>query len=356
MKVEKLKKYSVFISSHFKSLKKVRNEFIDALLDAQFIPIGMEHFIVSSDKSFEAIKKLIDQSDVFLLILGDEYGSCNEEGKSWTQLEYEYADQKKMPIYAFKTPEYFALEKRYQKRKFMLSSAQIKQIEFGGLPKFAQSLDKEHSIAKVVSQISSDREKFTTSGWERWDPETLGKWQADNRSFDLRGKWHYVLVKDSQGKKDAKEYVRLGAATIRQDFQPERYTTLYCTARNFGMLSADEQTMSLMLDETKTTDWSAVYELDPNLNRIIGAYKTKRHFDENYGEWEIKKGEYMGVYEMYIYDADMDGDPKDETLQFSGTFNDVKPSPKVGAAFFFRTREARDRFVFKHYLTPQNNT
>src|ERR1035437_3665263 len=49
----------------------------------------------------EVIKQWIDESDVYLLILGGRYGSIEPKtGKSYTQLEYEYAISKAKPFFA----------------------------------------------------------------------------------------------------------------------------------------------------------------------------------------------------------------------------------------------------------------
>jgi hypothetical protein len=49
----------------------------------------------------EVIKRWIDESDVFLLILGGRYGSIEStSGKSPVQLEYEYAQERKKPFFA----------------------------------------------------------------------------------------------------------------------------------------------------------------------------------------------------------------------------------------------------------------
>ena len=47
------------------------------------------------------IKRWIDESDVYLLILAGRYGSIEKKsGKSYTQLEYEYALEQKKPLFA----------------------------------------------------------------------------------------------------------------------------------------------------------------------------------------------------------------------------------------------------------------
>lgn len=53
----------------------------------------------SGKSQLDTIKKWIDDSDIFMIILGARYGSIDEEsGKSYTQLEYEHAMASKKPI------------------------------------------------------------------------------------------------------------------------------------------------------------------------------------------------------------------------------------------------------------------
>ena len=77
-----------------------RQAAVEAVLDAGHIPAGMELF-KSGKRQMETIKKWIDKSDVYMLILGGRYGSIEpESGKSYTHLEYEYALSKNMPMFA----------------------------------------------------------------------------------------------------------------------------------------------------------------------------------------------------------------------------------------------------------------
>ena len=49
----------------------------------------------------EVIKQWIDESDVYLLILGGRYGSIEPKtGKSYSHLEYEYALSQGKPLFA----------------------------------------------------------------------------------------------------------------------------------------------------------------------------------------------------------------------------------------------------------------
>ena len=95
------KKYQVFVSSTYKDLTEERQEVIQALLELDCIPVGMEMFPAADDDQWTLIKRLIDDCDYYILIIGGRYGSTNENGISYTQMEYEYALSQDIPIISF---------------------------------------------------------------------------------------------------------------------------------------------------------------------------------------------------------------------------------------------------------------
>lgn len=107
------KKYQVFVSSTFTDLVDERKEVIQALLELDCIPVGMEMFPAADDDQWTLIKRLIDECDYYILIIGGRYGSLNSEGTSYTQMEYEYAASKNIPIISFlhKRPENIIIAK-----------------------------------------------------------------------------------------------------------------------------------------------------------------------------------------------------------------------------------------------------
>lgn len=97
-----IKKYQVFISSTYVDLIEERRSILDILLMADCIPAGMEAFVATDDEQFEVIKKVIDLCDYYVLIIGKRYGSVNDTtGKSYTEMEYEYAKEKNIPVLVF---------------------------------------------------------------------------------------------------------------------------------------------------------------------------------------------------------------------------------------------------------------
>jgi len=62
----------------------------------------MEAFVATDNEQFEVIKKVIDLCDYYVLIIGKRYGSVSSlTGKSYTEMEYDYAKSKDIPILVF---------------------------------------------------------------------------------------------------------------------------------------------------------------------------------------------------------------------------------------------------------------
>lgn len=109
------KKLQVFVSSTYADLKEERQAAVEAILTGGHIPAGMELFAAGDESQMAVIRRWIEESDVYLLILGGRYGSIEPgSGKSYTHLEYEYALQIGKPLFAVVIDE-AALEKRVKR-------------------------------------------------------------------------------------------------------------------------------------------------------------------------------------------------------------------------------------------------
>lgn len=95
------KKLQVFVSSTYTDLHDERQAAVQAILTAGHIPAGMELFAAGDETQMNAIKRWIDESDVYMLIMGGRYGSIEPKSqKSYIHLEYEYALEKGKPLFA----------------------------------------------------------------------------------------------------------------------------------------------------------------------------------------------------------------------------------------------------------------
>lgn len=105
------KKLQVFVSSTYTDLIEERQAAVEAILDAGHIPAGMELF-KAGKYQIKTLQKQIDESDIYILILGGRYGSIEEKsGLSYIELEYRYALSKNMPIFTIILSESFITTK-----------------------------------------------------------------------------------------------------------------------------------------------------------------------------------------------------------------------------------------------------
>lgn len=110
-----MKKYQIFVSSTYTDLITERQSAVEAILKAGHIPAGMELFTASNKSQWTIIQKWIDESDIYMLILGGRYGSIEpESGLSYTELEYNYALEKGKPLFAVVMKDH-ALEEKLKK-------------------------------------------------------------------------------------------------------------------------------------------------------------------------------------------------------------------------------------------------
>lgn len=102
------KYYQVFVSSTYLDLIEERQAVMQTLLKMDCLPIGMELFPNDDTSVWGLIQKLIDNCDLYVLIVAGRYGQVSEEdGISFTEKEYLYAKSINKPIliYTHKNPD-----------------------------------------------------------------------------------------------------------------------------------------------------------------------------------------------------------------------------------------------------------
>ena len=95
-----MKRYQIFISSTYKDLQEERQEVLKSILKLRHIPVGMEHFVATNEEQFEYIKRLLDETDYYVVIIGNRYGSIGDDGISYTEKEFDYAVTLGIPVIA----------------------------------------------------------------------------------------------------------------------------------------------------------------------------------------------------------------------------------------------------------------
>lgn len=95
------KRYQVFVSSTYEDLRNERQEVMQALLELDCIPSGMELFPAADEDQWSLIKRVIDECDYYVIICAGRYGSIGPTGLSFTEMEYRYAIETGKPTLAF---------------------------------------------------------------------------------------------------------------------------------------------------------------------------------------------------------------------------------------------------------------
>lgn len=163
------KRFQVFVSSTYEDLQEERREVMQALLELDCIPAGMELFPASDEDQWSLIKRVIDDSDYYIVIIGGRYGSTNESGISYTEMEYRYAVETEKPIIAFlhKSPD--DIKSKYTEQT---PEGKEKLGEFRTLAqrKMVKYWSSSSELGSVVSRsMVKLMKQFPAIGWVRSD-------------------------------------------------------------------------------------------------------------------------------------------------------------------------------------------
>ena len=161
------KRYQVFVSSTFSDLQNERKAVIETLLNAKYIPAGMEMFSASNDEQFKYIKKILDTCDYYILIVGGRYGSINPTtGISFTEQEYDYAVEKGIPVLAFlhNDPHNLPVGLREDSKRKELEAFREK-VSTGRLCKMWSNVSE--LVAFVIVSLTEEVANNPRLGWTR---------------------------------------------------------------------------------------------------------------------------------------------------------------------------------------------
>lgn len=163
------KKYQVFISSTYADLAEERKKILDVLFMADCISAGMEAFVAADTEQFEVIKKVIDLCDYYVLIIGKRYGSIHPDtGKSYTEMEYDYAIERGIPVLVFAIDENIQLasdkvetdKSKIEKLKMFRTKAMTNRLaSIWATP--------EDLTGKLAISIMKARTEIKRPGWQR---------------------------------------------------------------------------------------------------------------------------------------------------------------------------------------------
>lgn len=169
------KRYQVFVSSTYEDLQEERKEVMQALLELDCIPAGMELFPASNDDQWSLIKRVIDDSDYYLLIIAGRYGSTNDVGMGYTEMEYRYALETKKPIISFlhKDPGLISAAKTEATLDGKDKLRQFRDLVQKKMTKFwTNSNDLGSVVSRSMIKLTKD---FPATGWIKADDNVISE-------------------------------------------------------------------------------------------------------------------------------------------------------------------------------------
>lgn len=227
------KKMQVFVSSTYHDLKAERQAAVEAILTAGHIPAGMELFAAGDASQWETIKRWIESSDVYMLILGGRYGSIEPtSGKSYIELEYDYAVSLNKPLFAVVIDDDHLDEKvKSDGRKVVETDhgAELKAFRARVMGKMVRTFSRVEDIKLAVHesmpQLIRDRE---LEGWVRGGAvktveDVEDRRRLENRVRDLEAE---IAARDAKGMEDYSEFadgtdrVRVRIRSRSKDAEP----------------------------------------------------------------------------------------------------------------------------------------
>nr|WP_256703240.1 DUF4062 domain-containing protein [Paenibacillus peoriae] len=161
------------MSSTYIDMIEERQAAVTAVLNAGHIPAGMELFKSGDQSQKETIKRWIDESDVYMLILGGRYGSLDpESGKSYTHWEYDYAGEQGKRRFAVVITEEKLMDKARENPNFLEREHYAKYQEFksevlNNISKFYEDIkDIKLTVMESLKEYEADE---SLVGWVKSD-------------------------------------------------------------------------------------------------------------------------------------------------------------------------------------------
>jgi len=179
------KRYQVFVSSTYVDLKDERSQVIQTIMEMDCIPAGMEIFPALDEEQFNFIKRVIDDCDYYIVIIGGRYGSLSEDGLSYTEKEFDYACKKNIRIIALihENPDKIPVSKSdiEPELRQKLENFRVK-VTTGRLVKFWNKAEDLPGL--VALSLQKTIKTYPATGWVR--SNTVGNAEILSELNELR--------------------------------------------------------------------------------------------------------------------------------------------------------------------------
>lgn len=164
------KRYQVFISSTFADLEDERKVVMEAILQCNCFPAGMEMFPALDMDQFEYIKSIIDRCDYYVLIVAGRYGSLAPDKIGYTEKEYRYAIEKGIPVLAFVKRDIDNIPAKHTDQDKSLKKKLVNFRQEIGVGRLINMWDDKHELrSKICLSLKEAFESSPRTGWVRAD-------------------------------------------------------------------------------------------------------------------------------------------------------------------------------------------
>ena len=164
----------VFVSSTFEDMKDIRAAVLGRLYSTEdFMPIGMENFMASDSSQLDYIRDRLNDTDIYVLLLGGRYGTLTPHGdKSYRHEEYEMSKANpnvRVLSFVCRNPEDLTAQRRWrdddEHDKLMKFTEEVKD---NTMVKFwNHDISPEGIAADVFQSLIGEKETGTLRGWIR---------------------------------------------------------------------------------------------------------------------------------------------------------------------------------------------
>ena len=304
------KRYQVFISSTYSDLKDERSKVMKSIMDLDCIPAGMELFPAIDEEQFEFIKKIIDDCDYYLLIIGGRYGSMSENGISYTEMEFDYAMSKGIPVIAFlhnninDIPAGKVDMEPIAREKLELFRDKVKK---GRLVKFWNN--NENLISQVIISLTQTIKSHPGIGWVRANIAT--NTESLQELNELRKEVEQLRTYKNKKEEDAFGYI-IDIADWDELFTlhlNDRYTSFSRTTNHlkndvpmtiektweewFKLIVTEIQSKEFSIDSIEDSITKVINSLDAqyvNIEPVFTDVLTMGYQFTSYGVIKVQKG------------------------------------------------------------------
>jgi hypothetical protein len=162
------KRYQVFVSSTLRDLEEERRLVFRQLQKMNAIPAGMEIFTAMDEQQLEYIKRVINRSDYYVLIIGARYGSPTPDGISYTEAEFNYAVEMGIPVLAFIHSKPEDIPQKHSEKEPNLARRLEAFRETARTGRLVEHWEHKHELPALVgASLSVAISLYPRAGWVR---------------------------------------------------------------------------------------------------------------------------------------------------------------------------------------------